>query len=673
MSAARRGFLIDVAVVLLGCLVAWLAYFGPLLTGPTDVPGDLGDARFNLYVLEHVFRWLSGNEPSLLSPPMFWPYPLTLGFSDTHAGTFWIYALLRAVGLDQYQSFALWVVLGYFATYAAAYVVLRKFSLGPLLAGAFAFAFAFSLPAMTQIGHAQLAWRVGVPFCFWFMLRFAEDGAPRHLFGFLIALAFQTLINVYLGVFTAMTCALLLAACFVAGDGIAPRAWWGRLRSTAGRFRRMSGADVAWGAGAFASLIVLGLVMGFHAHVASIYGLGRDWASISPMVARPQSYLMSDFLSYWEPVSRLLPPVPARGEHQIFLGIPLTLLAVLALVFTVIRWREADGRRRAFALCVLFSLLLFTGLGRYSLYWFAAQLPGVDSIRAVTRYMVVLAFPIAVLVALFLADFARHRRAAWLAPTLAALVLAWMAFDLAMFRQYGFSSSESRDRVARVVAATPPDERPFAVAPEPGTFWVISTIDTMLAGQELGRPSLNGYSGSFPPGAPFGTFLCQDALTTVASYDRWATRQGLSSVAALGTDIDTVGMDPCDLSVESLRDLKLTRGKPLDRTEAQLVRLSDLRLGEGEPDVATVRVTNGTDRIIRARTKHPFRLAWRQNEDAGWDTRIGIGPDLGPGQSRDVSFFVPPGTRIEDLSVSFVLEGAFWGHDIGVPPLTAPR
>ena len=181
MSAARRQPWTDVGVVAAGCLIAWFAYFGPLLSGLDAVPGDLGDARFNIFVLEHVYRWLGGHEPSLLSPPMFWPYPYTLGFSDTHAGTAWVYALLRTGGLDQYQSFANWVVLGYFATFAAAYHVARKFDLAPLVAGTFAFAFAFSLPAIHQIGHAQLAWRVAVPYCFWFALRYAERGGLSNL------------------------------------------------------------------------------------------------------------------------------------------------------------------------------------------------------------------------------------------------------------------------------------------------------------------------------------------------------------------------------------------------------------------------------------------------------------------------------------------------------------
>ena len=51
------------------------------------IPGDLGDARFNGLILEHVFRWLGGIDASLWSPGFFFPFPGALTFSDNHFGT----------------------------------------------------------------------------------------------------------------------------------------------------------------------------------------------------------------------------------------------------------------------------------------------------------------------------------------------------------------------------------------------------------------------------------------------------------------------------------------------------------------------------------------------------------------------------------------------------------
>lgn len=672
MSAARRPYLVDAGVVLAGLLIAWLAYFGPLLAGGDAVPGDLGDARFNIYILEHVFRWLSGEESSLLSPAMFWPYPYVLAFSDTHAGTAWVYALLRSGGLDPYQSFSTWVVLGYFASYAAAYHVARKFGLAPVVAGAFAFAFAFSLPAMAKLGHAQLAWRVAVPYCFWFALRFAEDGAPRHLFAFIVAIAVQTLINVYLGVFAAMLCALLFVACFIAEDGLSPRSWWRRLRTTASNLRRLAGADRLWAGVAAIGLVALAIVMGFHAYVAALYGLGRSWAETGMMVARPQSYLMMDALPYWQPVSRSVPDVPVRGEHQIFLGVPLTLLAVVALIYVVVRWRVVDTRLRALALSILAALLLFTAIDGYSLFWLAAHLPGVNSIRAVARYMTVLAFPVAILAGLFVSHLGERATVRWLAPATASVLVAWMALDLAVFERAVFSSAESERRVERLISATPPGSEPVAYSVVPDDWWILQAIDAILASQEMGRPTLKGYSGSVPPGAPYDAFLCQDARSMLAIYDGWARKRGFPPVAALPTPV-AVNMGTCDLSVATGSEPSFTRGRPVNRDDAPLVRLSELRLSEGIVPLATVRLTNGMDRVIAAESRHPLRLSWRIGPTAGWDSRVAIGPDLGPGQSRDVSFFVPAGTRLEDISVSFTAEGAYWAHDVGVEPLVGGR
>ena len=37
------------------------------------IPGDLGDARFNMYVLEHGHRWLMRLDQSFWSAPFFIP------------------------------------------------------------------------------------------------------------------------------------------------------------------------------------------------------------------------------------------------------------------------------------------------------------------------------------------------------------------------------------------------------------------------------------------------------------------------------------------------------------------------------------------------------------------------------------------------------------------------
>src|SRR5262249_4180087 len=115
-------------------------------------PGDLGDTRFNMYVLEHFFRWLQGKDMSLASPDMYYPFPGVLFFSDTHAGTAWVYAVFRFIGLNYYSAYKAWFFTGYILTFAAAYYVLLCLGTRAWIAMAGAAFFTFCLPSTAQFG-----------------------------------------------------------------------------------------------------------------------------------------------------------------------------------------------------------------------------------------------------------------------------------------------------------------------------------------------------------------------------------------------------------------------------------------------------------------------------------------------------------------------------------------
>ena len=199
-------------------------FFIPLFTGTNDLPGDLGDARFNIYILETVYLWMSGTGSPLLSPDMFFPFPYTLAFSDTHAATAWIYALFRIAGLDAYDAYKGWVAAGYVLTYLSAYYVGLRFSLSPFLASVAALAFAFSLPSVAQLGHAQLINMAATPFCFLYISRFSEKFASPDLLKFLVALCIQILINIYSGIFTLLISTIFLVVSVAFRHGLNTRA-----------------------------------------------------------------------------------------------------------------------------------------------------------------------------------------------------------------------------------------------------------------------------------------------------------------------------------------------------------------------------------------------------------------------------------------------------------------
>ena len=64
------------------------------------IPGDLGDGRFNNYILEHVHNFFCGNADFWNSGFMY-PEPNIITYSDNLSGTAPIYSIFRLTGFDR--------------------------------------------------------------------------------------------------------------------------------------------------------------------------------------------------------------------------------------------------------------------------------------------------------------------------------------------------------------------------------------------------------------------------------------------------------------------------------------------------------------------------------------------------------------------------------------------
>jgi hypothetical protein len=91
-----------------------------------QIPGDLGDARFNMYVLEHGHRWLMRLDSSFWSAPFFYPAPNVITYSDNHLGSLLFYSMFRILGASRETAFQLWAVTLFALNYFVTWFVLKK-------------------------------------------------------------------------------------------------------------------------------------------------------------------------------------------------------------------------------------------------------------------------------------------------------------------------------------------------------------------------------------------------------------------------------------------------------------------------------------------------------------------------------------------------------------------
>ena len=187
----------------------WLIVIKPFGGHFEFVPGDLGDARFNNYILEHFFRWISGSETSYWDAPFFFPYKNITAFSDNLLGSAIFYAGLRRVGLDRESAFQGWYLLSFVFNFPVAAYVLSRYKLHPLAVGLGAFFFTFGLPLLAQESHPQLFYRFGIPLVYYFLWQLFEQPKLSSLAALVFWLVWQFFLSIYLGFFLVLLIAIM--------------------------------------------------------------------------------------------------------------------------------------------------------------------------------------------------------------------------------------------------------------------------------------------------------------------------------------------------------------------------------------------------------------------------------------------------------------------------------
>lgn len=482
------------------------------------VPGDLGDARFNSVVLEHFHRWVIGREPSLLSPSFFYPLPGAIAFSDNHWGTAWIYSVYRAMGWDRYQAFDLWFVTGFTANFVVSHVVFRRLRFSSLASAVAAFAFTFAMPVIAKYQHAQLTYRFLVPVGLLLWQYCIFDGRWRWFAALALVVVSQFYMSIYVGYFL-----VLLLGAWACADCLLHRLWpsqriarWKYERLPSSRWEGQASLVLT-----AASAVALVLLMYPYFHYSRLYGFGRGLGEIASMTPRPQSYLLADHSRIWGHLSGMIGPnVPMRHEHQMFFGVGLLALSAMGLFHhhARMRWTAAVS----LGLLVLLTLTF----GKYSLYLAIGALPGVGSVRAMARIGTVLVVPLALLAAMAVDAFPREK---FRARLLVALLVLIMGAESTTYRVSSFDAAEGQQRIETLRR-----QYPDALTGDPVIFspaitetpYYVSELDGMILAQDLGLPTLNGYSGNFPPGymADPERPPCVQALMRIRAAQRFQVR-----------------------------------------------------------------------------------------------------------------------------------------------------
>lgn len=536
-TSARREALLVLALSLLAPLVifrdVWLSRF-------TQIPGDTYDGRLNAFFLEHSWGWLIRRpvDGALWGLPMFFPHgDNALAYSDAELSFGPLYWPWRALGLPPDTSFALWAMTVVAVGVAAGYLLLRRaVGLSPAAAAAGSWLVACSASRLHQISHAQL-----LPVFFvcaglggaigWAR---AESVGRRRAAAALgaAALVAQLYGGFYQGLFLALAVAVLAVLALA-------------MRATRVEVLRRLRDD--WWV-----LLALGGATGLalwpwasHYRAAQSVVGARDWEAIVPMVPRPATwiYMTPRALAYrWLRHVEVFRRLPWDFEHAVGLGL-LTTTAVLAAA-----WRAQRRVAVRLVLGAFLAIAAATTMVHGHTFWrlVVDAVPALGAARAVCRVGLLLPIGAAVVLGTW-ADALRGRaRRAALALLVACAVEQLSSLDVherGVQRHWVNEVARRVDRGAAAFVVSRSSERGGAM---------LVHLDAMFAAQVTGVPTVNGASGSEPPGwyplqwarvrNEFAARLFRDAL------DEWVRSGGVDPAR-----VQWIQLPPSFRAAEALR------------------------------------------------------------------------------------------------------------------------
>jgi hypothetical protein len=495
-------------------MLGTVAWHSSLFSSGFDrMPGDRGDARANVYLVEHWYQVFRGHAEAF-SPGMFYPVKGTIGYSETMFVHALPYSGLRIFGMDMFSALAVPLVLFNFLNYVACFFLLRRvlgLNAGASVAGAMFFA--FNSPRFNHAGHYGYQASFFLPLVIALVVRFAQRRASltqREALGLLagaaLSLALQFVISPYQGwFFVFWSCLFLLIVLVVPSTRhvvveIVQRFW------------------PALSAGALVLMIGLYPLFLVYSPVAATAG-PRPYRLVHELTPDVWSLLRMGDLNYiWGAASAALSRVHPLLSTELNVGIglvpSLVLLALLPwTVLTILRnSRSAGIRRLSLAALILATALLYAIAMKYSggsspwqfVYRFV---PGADGLRAIARHVLVLTLPMSIVFAVVL-----HRALQKISvqPTtlarrgLTAAVFAVVAFGIV--EQFGrtpsFSARAELSRLQLLAASLPQNCAVFyaSAAPVRAPVKHEEQIDAMLVSVMRGVPTVNGYGGHVPPG-----------------------------------------------------------------------------------------------------------------------------------------------------------------------------
>jgi hypothetical protein len=449
-----------------------------------NIIGDLGDSRFIMSVVEYNYLWCTGNYEHYWDGFFFFPETEALTYSDNLLGITPVYAVTRLLaGGNPYTAFQLLILACHILNYYSCYWSLNKLTQNRYAAATGAFIFAFSIALNGMHNHPQFTFRFCIPLFFYLLYRYLQTQNFKILSYCATVLIAQFYLGAYLGTFL-----MVIGGFFALTFLVVNLPGWAAIK----KIVLQSLMIVPF------ALLAMGPQLYFYYKRVKVTGFYASYDYYMETVPRLSSYLKAFPGSpVWSALARTDVHSNFSWLHFLFPGALVILSVITAFYFVIKRDKLFILLLGTIALVVCFSIY-YEG---HTMYGFLMKVPGVKTVRVVTRIITVLIFPATWIVCLHINKLTSGlSKSKYLVIALLPVVLFIDNYCRASeFKSFSKTLCEERVNFVRnkYLRSTPGKQiKPFAFMPGINKDSHHLHLDAMLAALTLKAKTVNGYSSS---------------------------------------------------------------------------------------------------------------------------------------------------------------------------------
>lgn len=465
------------------------------------IPGDFGDARFNNYILEHGYKYLTGQVSSFWDAPIMYPFKNTIAFSDNLIGTMPIYAAFRTFNSDRETSFQLWIIVLFALNYLSSFWVLNKWFKNIPLAITGAYIFAFGIFIIGQMDHVQVFPRFIAPFVFYWFWKFLNGGQIRYFLSAILGILFQFYCAVYLG-FILVFCLLFLTISQILIKG---------LKSF------LEQSLIIQNGKKLSIILIVSLILFLpliipYIQISHITGM-RKFDELITTIPKPQSYFFTHIgATTWKGILSEHSKYAFNDWwfHFMFVGIIPWIGIAIAIILLIKKPIHSELETIKVAICTLLLCLIFTtNFYGFTLYKIIHSIPGFSSMRSIDRFVNIQVFLFILVFVAATSELARkYKVLAFLCYLFPLITLYENKIEKWELKRFDKIQSQNEIQEVKNILKLHYDKRAEAVAfmitnndltkPSYHDKLIKDHLSIMIAAQDLNIKLVNAYTGHYP-------------------------------------------------------------------------------------------------------------------------------------------------------------------------------